>query len=371
MRQPRHVQGIWIQKNEDKGMRAYVLHDIDDFRTEEVPKPVPGAGEVLLAVKAAGICGSDIPRIYRTGTYSYPLIPGHEFSGVVVETGTGVDRAWQGRRAGVFPMIPCGQCAQCRKKKYELCRSYGYLGSRTAGGFADYVTVPAWNLLELPETVTFEAAAMMEPMAVAVHALRNSGLTEGGWKNRTVAICGLGTIGLLLLMFILENGADRVFVIGNKDYQRVIAESIGISENRFCDVRNADADKWLVDKTGGDGVELYFDCVGSRETLLYGLRCTSPGGKIQLVGNPVSDMRVEKETYWKILRNQLTLSGSWNSSFTHSQEDDWHYVLRKLTEGRIEPERLITHRYSFEELVKGFELMRDKSEEYVKVMGKL
>lgn len=365
------MQGIWIQKNEDKGMRAYVLHDIDDFRTEEVPKPVPGAGEVLLAVKAAGICGSDIPRIYRTGTYSYPLIPGHEFSGVVVETGTGVDRAWQGRRAGVFPMIPCGQCAQCRKKKYELCRSYGYLGSRTAGGFADYVTVPAWNLLELPETVTFEAAAMMEPMAVAVHALRNSVLTEGGWKNRTVAICGLGTIGLLLLMFILENGADRVFVIGNKDNQRVIAESIGISENRFCDVRNADADKWLVDKTGGDGVELYFDCVGSRETLLYGLRCTSPGGKIQLVGNPVSDMRVEKETYWKILRNQLTLSGSWNSSFTHSQEDDWHYVLRKLTEGRIEPERLITHRYSFEELVKGFELMRDKSEEYVKVMGKL
>lgn len=97
-------------------MRAYVLHAIEDFRMEEVPKPVPGAGEVLLAVKAAGICGSDIPRIYRTGTYSYPLVPGHEFSGVVVEAGIGVDREWLGRKAGVFPMIPCGHCAQCRQK---------------------------------------------------------------------------------------------------------------------------------------------------------------------------------------------------------------------------------------------------------------
>ena len=351
-------------------MRAYVLHAIEDFRMEEVPKPVPGAGEVLLAVKAAGICGSDIPRIYRTGTYSYPLVPGHEFSGVVVEAGIGVDREWLGRKAGVFPMIPCGHCAQCRQKKYELCRSYGYLGSRTAGGFADYVTVPAWNLLELPETVSFEAAAMMEPMAVAVHALRNSGLMEDRWKNRTMAICGLGAIGLLLLMFMLENGASRVFVIGNKDNQREIAESIGIEETRFCDVRNEDADKWLLETTGGEGVELYFDCVGSRETLLYGLQCTSPGAKIQLVGNPVSDMYVEKEIYWKILRNQLTLSGSWNSSFSHSLEDDWHYVLRKLTEGRINPERLISHRFSLEELVKGFELMRDKSEAYTKVIGK-
>lgn len=352
-------------------MRAYVLHDIGDFSLEDVPRPVPGAGEVLLAVKAAGICGSDIPRIYRTGTYSYPLIPGHEFAGVVVEAGAGVDRGWIGRRTGVFPLLPCGHCTQCRQKKYELCRSYSYLGSRAAGGFAEYVAVPAWNLLEIPEPISFEAAAMMEPMAVAVHALRNSGLTEDGWNRRTVAICGLGAIGLLLSMFMLDTGADRVFVIGNKENQRENAERIGIHEDRFCDVRSEDADKWLMEKTGGNGVEMYFDCVGKRETLLYGLRCTAPGGKIQLVGNPVSDMYVEKEIYWKILRSQLTLSGSWNSSFTHSQEDDWHYVLRKLAEGRIEPEHLISHRYSFEELAKGFELMRDKSEEYAKVMAKI
>ena len=179
-------------------MKAWVLHGVNDLRFEDVKVPDIGVDEILLSVKAAGICGSDIPRIFYTGTYSYPLIPGHEFAGQVAEIGSGVDKKWQGQRVGVFPLIPCHVCPPCRAGAYEMCRKYSYLGSRRDGGFADYVAVPEKNLIALPEGVSFEEAAMLEPMSVAVHAMRKIRPVLG----ERIAICGLGTIGLFLLMFL-------------------------------------------------------------------------------------------------------------------------------------------------------------------------
>ena len=153
-------------------MKAWVLHRINDIRLETVEMPAPQSGEVLVAVKAVGICGSDIPRIYRTGAHRHPLIPGHEFSGVVEVLGKDADSAWLGKRVGVFPLIPCRACGPCMRGQYEMCRNYDYLGSRRDGGFAEYAAVPADNLIELPDNISFEEAAMLEPMAVAVHAMR-------------------------------------------------------------------------------------------------------------------------------------------------------------------------------------------------------
>nr|MCR4787653.1 alcohol dehydrogenase catalytic domain-containing protein [Lachnospiraceae bacterium] len=185
-------------------MNAYVLHDIGKFDMEDVPVPVPAEGEVLVKVKASGICGSDIPRIFVNGTYSYPLIPGHEFSGEVVGTFEGDDpeeaEKLIGKRVGVFPLIPCMECPQCKERRFEMCKSYSYLGSRRDGGFAEFVTVPKKNLIMLPDNVSYEAAAMLEPMAVAVHAIRRIKPK----KDETVAVCGLGTIGMLVVMFLLE-----------------------------------------------------------------------------------------------------------------------------------------------------------------------
>lgn len=346
-------------------MKAYVLHDINDFRLEEVNKPVLKKGTVLVSVKAAGICGSDIPRIFRTGTYSYPLIPGHEFSGVVTEAGEGVDTSLIGKRVGVFPLIPCGGCRSCQQSQYELCRNYNYLGSRTAGGFSEYVVVPVWNLILLPNTVSFEQAAMLEPMAVAVHAMRRAKLSE----NCNVVICGLGTIGLLLLMLLLERGVRSVFVIGNKEFQRKKALEIGLSEDCYCDAKARDVEGWLAEKEAKQGIDVFFDCVGRNEVVSQAVRHTAPNGTVVLVGNPASDMNLDRQSYWKILRNQLTLMGTWNSAFTHEETDDWHYVLERLQTGKICPEKLITHRIPFDKLEKGFYVMRDKSEDYVKVMG--
>lgn len=343
-------------------MKAYNLYGVNDLRYEEISDPVLSDGKVLVNVKACGICGSDIPRVYKNGTYHFPTIIGHEFSGEVCEVSGNADdntRNLLHKRVGVFPLIPCFKCSQCQEEKYEMCEHYSYLGSREDGGFAEYVSVPVWNLLELPENVSFEQAAMLEPMSVAVHAIRRAmgqnvfdeaAISDdkneddyhfGFDKEIPIAVCGMGTIGHFVKMFLEAVGFQNISVFKRGEIS---------PENSF---------------------EYFFDCAGTPEVVSEGLLSLKPGGHLQLIGNPSQDMLFEKNTYWKILRKQLTITGSWNSSFTHFEFDDWHRVIYMLSTNRIHPERFITHRFSFEngELLKGFELMRDKSEPYIKVMG--
>lgn len=345
-------------------MKAYVLHGVNDLQFEDVPVPELKSGEVLVKVMAAGICGSDIPRIYQTGTYSFPLIPGHEFSGIVTAVDAPESQSWSGKRVGIFPLIPCHSCIPCQNQQYEMCRSYSYLGSRTNGGFAEYAAVPKENLIELPDTVTFQQAAMLEPMAVAVHAMRASGIQPG----QRAAVLGLGTVGLLLCMFLLEAGVRDLYVIGNKEFQKKQAAELGIVMEHYCDSRTQDVEKWLADRTGGNGIDVFFEAVGKNKTICQAILNTAPGGTVQLIGNPASDIQLEKNIYWKILRNQLHVKGSWNSSFLHQETDDWHYVLHCLENQTIAPERFISRELAFEELEQGLHIMRDKTEEYGKLM---
>lgn len=345
-------------------MKAWVLHGVNDIRYEDTEQPEPAPGEVLVKVNACGICGSDIPRIYDTGAHRHPLIPGHEFSGRVETVGEGVETGWQGKRVGIFPLIPCKECTQCQKKRYEMCSNYNYLGSRRNGGFAEYVCVPVWNLLELPENVSDEAAAMLEPMAVAVHAMRIGAPVKG----ERIAVCGLGTIGLLLTMFLKGQGLPDILVIGNKEFQRQQAIKLGIPAENYCDSRQMNVSDWICERTNGAGVDLYFECVGRNETAALGLDATSAGGRVVFMGNPHSDMAFSRDTYWKILRKQLTIRGTWNSAFTKEDTDDWHFVIRCLEAGFVKPEQLVTHRFGLAELEQGLHIMRDKTEDYCKIV---
>lgn len=348
-------------------MKAYVLRGINDLGLEDVRVPELMEGEALVKVKAAGICGSDIPRIFKTGAHVHPLIPGHEFSGQVIKCFSKEDEERLiGKPVGIFPLISCQKCGPCMHGKYEMCRNYNYLGSRRNGGFGEYVAVPVWNLLELPSNVSYEEAAMLEPMAVAVHAMRRVDINKGD----NVVVCGLGTIGLLLTMFLKNLGVENIFVVGNKDFQCECVNQLGIDKERFCDSRSNDVNNWIMEKTNGNGVDVYFECVGKNDTVEMAVDVAAPSGKIVFVGNPYSDMGFDKNVYWKILRNQLEIRGTWNSSFTGEKDDDWHYALDKLASGKINPSMFISHRYSLNELYKGLEIMRDKSEDYVKIMGR-
>ncbi len=347
-------------------MKAWILHNIGDIRLDVAEEPILKEHEVLVKVKAAGICGSDIPRIYQSGAYSHPLIPGHEFSGEVVKTGALADASWQGKRVGIFPLIPCRECPPCLKKQYEMCRNYSYLGSRRDGGFAEYAAVPEDNLIPLPDSISFEEAAMLEPMAVAVHAMRRIGVDV----NDNVAICGVGTIGLLLYLFLRDANVKNIYVFGNKEFQKQTLLKLGLPKDCYCDIRREDVDLWLSERTGGVGADVFFECVGKNETLIQAVNQTSFAGKIMLVGNPFGDMSLKKAVYWKILRNQITVKGTWNSSFTGEESDDWHYVLERLKKKRIAPSELITHQLSMEDLEKGFQIMRDKTEDYIKIIAR-
>ena len=291
-----------------------------------------------------------------------------------------------------------------------MCRNYNYLGSRTDGGFAEYAIVPVENLVILPDGVGYEEAAMLEPMAVAVHAMRRmfseakvkenekykidifqGELVHSLEKDITVVVCGLGTIGLLLIQFLWERGIRNILAIGNKDYQKEMLKVCGLGDIPYWDSRKGDAGVWLSEITDGAGVDVFFECVGKNETVSLAVDQTGPGGTVCLVGNPHSDMALDRDVYWKILRNQLTLIGIWNSSFNRlpdnevakkvgrqtirqelerrSQQDDWQYVLERLKGRKVQPGKLISHRFSLENLEQGFQIMRDKSEDSVKIMA--
>lgn len=171
-------------------MKGYSLHAVNDLRYEELEYPECATGWCVVKVKAAGICSSDIPRVYTKGTYHFPTIPGHEFSGVVDKVADKENETLVGKKVGIFPLIPCRKCQQCKDGHYEMCSNYDYVGSRRDGGFAEYVAVPVWNLVELSDEISFEEAAMMEPLAVALHAIKIANVKNGD----TVAIIGTGMI---------------------------------------------------------------------------------------------------------------------------------------------------------------------------------
>ncbi len=374
-------------------MKAQILYGIGNLKLADIDKPTPKPGESLIKVSACGICGSDVPRVFKTGAHNMPLIPGHEFTGLIEACDNDTDLI--GKRVGIFPLIPCMKCPQCLASCYEMCENYNYLGSRRDGGFAEYVCAPSWNLLPLPDSVTDEEAAMLEPMAVAVHAIRRA-LGEPPYTPASnIVVCGLGTIGLLTALFLKDAGFTNVICIGNKDIQREKLIQMGYAKDCFCDVRYGNPVSFIYEKTARQGADYYFECIGRSESYNQAVRCTAPMGTVVLVGNPASDMDLSKETYWKILRNQLTILGTWNSSYygrgtdTLSPDrsandmrlDDWRYVLTQLSSWKdgstdapqphFSPADLITHRFSLEDMDKGLDIMRRKSEEYVKIMVKL
>lgn len=349
-------------------MRAYVLHGINNLVYEEIAKPVPNKGEVLVKVKTAGICGSDIPRVYRTGAHVHPIVPGHEFAGEVVEAADEAGERYVGKRVGVFPLIPCMKCPQCLAKKYEMCGNYNYLGSRCDGGFAEYVSVPVWNLIELPEAVSYETAAMLEPLSVATHAVRGL-LDKNTDRNVSIAVWGQGTVGLMITSILKAEGYNNIFVIVKKDYQsKICEEKIGHEAGRIFDSSDSDICGKIKELNNKKGIDYVFECVGRSETAENCIDIAGPAGNVMLVGNPYSDMTFKRDVYWKILRNELTVKGTWNSSFTGEESDDWHYVTSLLETGRLNVNYLVSHRFGLDEFVRGFEIMRDKSEDYIKCM---
>ena len=344
----------------EKIMKACNLYSVGDLRYEDHPIPVPGTDEVLLQIKAAGICGSDIPRIFEKGTYHFPTIPGHEFAGEIVDAAQ-EDKNLLGKKVTVFPLLPCGKCAACQTGDYSQCADYDYYGSRRDGAFAEYIAVKKWNLVPVPDAVSFECAALCEPCAVAIHALSQAGISLGD----TVVIFGAGPIGLMAAQIAKSWGADIIILADIDEAKLNFARELGFSYTVNSGVN--DTTDFVRSIAGQKGADVVLEAAGVSAALEDSLKAAKTFGKVVLMGNPAGKMELSQKAYWEILRKQLTVKGTWNSSYNDSV-NDWRMAIRCMERGIIQSEKLITHKFPLADYQKAFELARRKNEFSVKIM---
>lgn len=352
------------ESHERTSMNACVLHSVGDIRYQRVPKPYPQRGQVLVRVAFCGVCGSDIPRVFVKGTYRFPIIIGHEFSGIVEACGEGVDRVLPGQRVVVFPLIWCGKCAPCEKGKYVQCTDYDYLGSRSDGAFAEYVVAPQENLLQVPEQVSLEEAAMTEPAAVALHALRRVGESL---LDRSVAVFGAGPIGLMVAQWARAMGAAPIFVFDVVAHKVHMAQEMGF-ELAF-NSRERDALEIIRSVTQREGIAVSVECAGVPQTFVQAAACTMRGGTMVILGNPSADVTLPAALISQLMRREVAILGTWNSDYSAAgNDDDWRAVLSGMARGIIALRPLITHQVPLHDAPQALLMMKEGREFFSKVL---
>ncbi|MBX7233880.1 MAG: galactitol-1-phosphate 5-dehydrogenase [Caldilineales bacterium] len=344
-------------------MQAQVLHAVGDMRYQRIPRPQPGPGQVLVRVAFCGICGSDLPRTFVKGAYRFPIVIGHEFAGTVAEPGPVVSGLAEGDPVAVFPLLWCGVCPACEQGKYAQCLNYGYLGSRNDGALAEFVLAPARNLLPVPDGVSLAAAAMTEPAAVALHALRRAGPLLG----QTIAIFGAGPIGLMAAQWARLMGAGKVLVFDIVPQKLALARELGFDEAFHS--RAVEAVRQVEEETGGQGAHVCIEAAGAPAATLQALTAARRGGRVVLLGNPSGDVTLPAGLISQFLRRELALLGTWNSDFSAAgNDDDWRAVLAAMASGSLDLEPLITHRVPLAHAFEALKMMRDQTDFYAKVL---
>ncbi len=344
-------------------MEAQVLRAVGDMRYETVSKPRPGEGEALVQIGYCGVCGSDIPRTFVKGTYHFPTIIGHEFAGTVADVGPDVEAFRVGDRVAVFPLIWCGRCNACEQGKYAQCTDYDYLGSRSDGAFAEYVVAPQQNLVPVPSGVSLAEAAMTEPAAVALHAIRRACDVVG----ETVAIFGAGPIGLMVAQWARIMGAAQVILFD------IVPEKIEMAQTLGFDLAfnslDVDPVQRIESLSAEQGAHVTVEGAGVPQTLLQAIAATRRSGRMVLLGNPASDVTLPATLISQAMRREIVILGTWNSDFSAAgNSDDWRTVLDALANKQLQLAPLITHTIP---LVKAFEaliMMNEGQTLYSKVL---
>lgn len=341
-------------------MQALVLKKDKELEYRTIPTPRPSSpSDVLVAVKCAGICGSDIPRGFQGGAYHYPLVMGHEFSGVVEEARPGSAYA-PGDRITAFPLIPCGACGPCQTGDYAQCERYDYLGSRRDGAFAEYVLVPEANLFRLPESVTLRSAAMTEPCAVALHGVERMKVRAG----MTALVIGAGPVGAMAAQWLRIKGCGRVYIADLDGRKLEIAQTLGMIP---IDSGATDLHEELGRLEPAGGVDCVVEAVGLPATFLQALQSAARFGQVVFMGNIKGTFSVPEKDVSLILRKELRIMGTWNSKIAPRGKDEWTRVLGFL-DGAMRVEPLVSHSPSLAEGAEVFGRLVSRTEWFNKVI---
>lgn len=284
-------------------MRAVVVARPGVYGVAHVDNPRPGPGEVVVEVRACGLCGTDVHIAHgQFPPAPYPLIPGHEFAGVVRERGAGVDLPAVGTPVAVDPTLSCGRCRACQEGQRNLCAHWGAIGDTVAGGLAERVAVPAANCHPIPEGLDFGAAALIEPLACAVWGARRAHIHPGA----TVLVAGGGTMGLLLGQVLRRAGASRVVVSEPHPERRQLAHEVGM--DAAVAPEDTDALRLAAGDAGGR-FDLVADATGRPEVIRWAMGCVRRGGTFLVFGVAPAGAEVPLRPY-DVYYGDMTIVGS-------------------------------------------------------------
>lgn len=334
-------------------MKAAVLHAKDDLRYEDFPSPEINSGEVLVKVRATGICGSDIPRVLGDGARYYPIVLGHEFSGEVVETGKDVKAVKAGDRVAGAPLLPCLQCEDCQMGNYSQCKFYSFIGSREQGSFAQYVKMPEKNAVKFEENVSFEQGAFFEPSTVALHGLNCAGYHGG----EDVAILGGGTIGLFTAQWAKIFGARRVFVFDIDHDRLALAKKLGADVTvNTLDPGFMDAVKELTNKKGFGFV---YETAGVDITMKMAYEIAGNKSSVCFIGTPTKDLAFTPKLFENMNRKEFRLTGSWMSYSAPFPGKEWELTAYYFSTGALKfDESLIFKKLPLSDIKQGFDMYK-------------
>ena len=320
-------------------MRAVVIEKPGVISVQDVPDPTPQAGDLVVQVRAAGICGTDIHLLDGELPYDrYPVVPGHEFYGEVVAVGADVDRARIGRLVTVDPNMPCHACAECRRGRANLCERYEALGVTTDGASAELARVPAALAYDLPSDVSHLAALLTEPLACAIHGFD---VLPRHPQDRYL-IYGAGTMGLLMSLLAADMTGEQVTVVELNPARRELAERLGARAVSSPDEIDPGA-RW----------ETVIDCTGAIGAIEDGMGRVRRGGVFQCFGVAPTEATVDLRPF-DVYRNEITIVGS---MAVHHSFDRAHRLAQIWGDDRLAP--LVTHTFGLDDYARAVETFRD------------
>jgi len=324
----------------------------------DTPVPAPGPGEALVRIHRSGLCGTDL--LVSDDTYRgrnrpvpCPLILGHEAAGEIVELGPNTKGPAAGTRVAIEAVSGCGTCFQCTRGRYNLCQDWHHIGLTTAGALAEFAVVPAASLLTLPESVTMENAAFLEPLATVMHTLERTRQLPG----TPAAVIGPGPFGLLHVQALRSSGAGPILVFGRPGDEARLEIARRVGADAACVADRAAAVAHVHEYTDGIGMGLVIETAGTPEGVQTALDVTAGGGTLATLGLA----RLTEIDALQIVRKDLTWVGIVAAVRRH-----WAEAIRLVAMGRLDPSVLITHRLPLAQALEGFAALRAR--DAVKVM---
>ena len=340
-------------------MKALVLEEYNQLIYKEMPEPQVGPDDVLVRIKASGICGSDVHGMDgSTGRRIPPLIMGHEAAGVIAQVGSNVDNFHPGARVTFDSTVYCGGCFFCRRGEINLCDHRRVLGVscgdyRQHGTFAEYVAVPRRIIYPLPDNISFEQSAMLEPCSVAFHAAAITPLS----LNDTAVVVGAGIIGLLLIQALRASGCGQIIAVDLAPERLALAQQLGADKS--LNPAEDDAVAVIKKMTGNRGADVAFDAVGINASLKTGLNSLRKGGALTLIGNLASEVGLALQT---VVTGEICVRGSCSS------RGDYPAGLDMIARGAIQVDPLISATAPLSEGAQWFQRLYQKEKGLIKVM---